>query len=299
MTKLAALYKSLLSDYTHSNLHAITSKIIDLYKNKQFHSIDRIMEIVTDHTKEAKTEHGKAFYKLMMIYHPDRMKHYLAEIEKHFHTKDEEQLRRYAHIGPVMELERTLRVEKEFPSEIREPEEYGYDESPDAFHDVDEEEQNDDEEIMDIFDEPVKGRSFYTTFKQQVYGTANIELPFYYLEELDSLDLSGYEINDLDGLSHCKNLMTLDLSNNFVDDIADISSLLHLRELYLTSNRIGYIDALSFCLQLKVVDLSYNTIDDISPLLELDELEYVNLVGNPVPAQQIAALKKRNVIVIG
>ena len=296
--KLPELYNKLKRSYTHDNLHTITSKIIDLYKNKQFHSIDRIMEEVTEHTKESKVEHGKAFYKLMMIYHPDRISHYLGEIEKHFRAKNKEELQRYAHIIPVLELEQTMIVEKQSSFEYREPEEYDWDASPEEFHDIDEENDSE-EEMLDEFDEPVKGRSFFTAFKQQVYGTKNIELPFYYLEELDSLDMSGYEINDLDGLGHCKNLMILDLSNNFIDDISDISTLSHLHEIYLAGNQIGYIDALSFCSQLKIVDLSFNMIDDISPLFVLEELEYVNIAGNPIPKQQIAKLKKRNVMVVG
>ena len=38
------------------------------------------------------------------------------------------------------------------------------------------------------------------------------------------------------------------------------------------------------------VNLSNNRIDDISPLLELEHLEYVDLTGNPVLAEQIKML---------
>jgi hypothetical protein len=294
---LKELHTKLASGYTHANLHAVTSKIIDLYKNKQHGAIEQIMTIVAGHTKEPKEPQSKSFYRLMMIYHPDRISHYQSEIEKYFKAGDKDQLLRFAHIFPVMDLERTLNVTPWSPPDVREPEEYGWDAEPDEFHDPDAEETEDSEEF-DEFDEPVRGRSFFTAFKQSVYGTKNIDLPYYYLEELEILDMSGYDIGDLDGIGHCILLTTLDLSNNLIDDIADLSSLSHLREVSLSGNRIGYIDALGYCLRLKIVDLSYNNIDDISPLLGLEELEYVNLIGNPVDERQAAPLRSKNVMVI-
>ena len=290
-------YAKLKSSYTHHHLHTITTKIIDLYKNKQNGLIDKIMAVVNEYTKEPKETQGKAFYKLMMIYHPDRISFYQTELEKHFLAKNKEALQRYAHIIPVLDLERALLSKIQPLIEGREPEEYGWDASPEEFSDIDEESERE-QETFDEIEEPAKGRSFFITFKQQVYGTKNIELPFYYLEELDSLDLSGYEINDLDGLVHCKNLLILDLSNNFIEDVAEISALSHLHELYLANNHIGYIDALNFCTHLKIVDLSFNKIDDLSPLFDLEELEYVNVAGNPMPAAHIAKLKERNIMVI-
>lgn len=297
--KLSDLYTKLTSSYTHDNLHAITTKIIDLYKNKQYESIDEILRVVTEHTKETKEQQSKAFTRLMMIYHPDRIKHYLAEMEKHFAGNDKEQLQRYAHIFPVIELVRKLKVEQSPSLEYREPEEYGWDESADEFYDEEIDGDDDGEsETFDELDEPSIGRSFFTAFKQSVYGTRKIDLPFYYLEEIEVLDMSGYEINDLDGVGHCRLMISLDLSNNGIDDIADLASLSHLREIYLAGNNIGYIDALSYCTQLRIIDISYNDIDDISPLLVLEELEFVNLVGNPIPPKQVALLKKKNVTVI-
>ena len=110
--------------------------------------------------------------------------------------------------------------------------------------------------------------------------------------------MSGYEINDLDGVGHCLLMISLDMSNNAIDDIADLSSLSHLREIYLSGNQIGYIDSLGYCAELRIVDISNNTIDDISPLFDLEHLEYVNLIGNPVPVQQIDQLRSMNVMVI-
>ena len=296
---LTELHSKLKSSYTQNNLHIITTKIIDLYKSRQYSSIEEIMNVVSEHTKEAKEQQNKAFYRLMMIYHPDRITHYQSQIEKHFRAGDLEQLLRYAHIFPVLELERTLKVEPQPLQEYREPEEHIWDEESEEFNETEiDSEDGTDQESFDDLDEPIRKRSFFSAFKQSVYGSRNIELPYYYLEELEILDMSGYEINDLDGVGHCTNMINLDLSNNRIDDVADLSTLSHLREIYLAGNHIGYIDALSYCSQLRIVDISYNDIDDISPLLELKELEYVNIIGNAIPSQQVALLKKRNVMVI-
>ena len=299
MMTLTELHSKLKSSYTQKNLHIITTKIIDLYKNKQYDSIEEIMNVVSEHIKEAKEQQNKAFYRLMMIYHPDRISHYQSEIEKHFRTGNREQLLRYAHIFPVLELERKLKVEQPLSQGYREPEEYVWDEGSEEFSEAEiDGEDGTDQELFDDFDEPGKRRSFFSAFKQSVYGSRNIELPYYYLEELELLDMSGYEINDLDGVGHCIHMINLDLSNNNIDDITDLSSLLHLREIYLAGNNIGYIDALSYCTQLRIVDLSYNEITDISPLFELKELEYVNIIGNTIPSKQETLLKKKNVMVI-
>ena len=74
--------------------------------------------------------------------------------------------------------------------------------------------------------------------------------------------------------------------------------LQNIEELYLANNQIGYIDALSNLIKLRVLDLSGNLVDDISPLFALEHLEYVNLIGNPVPKSQIDFLEKKGIIVM-
>jgi hypothetical protein len=49
---------------------------------------------------------------------------------------------------------------------------------------------------------------------------------------------------------------------------------------------------------LKILDLADNRIDDISPILDLENLEFVNLIGNPVPVDQIAMLEDKGVITV-
>jgi hypothetical protein len=295
---IAQIHKKLRSSYTHENLHKITTKIIDLHQNKQYDSIHEIMNVVAGFTKEKEEQYTKAFYKLMMIYHPDRITHHLAEIERHYAARDVEQLYRYSHIFPVIELEPSLvvRPSSDGPS----ADQYEWDAPADgfAYKDTGGAEMDDDAIDADDLASAAYDTDFFSVFKRIIYGHENIELPVHYLEDIDSLELSGYDISDLDGIRYCKQLVTIDLSNNSIVDLSELAYLDRLAELYISDNRICYIDGLGYLQHLRIVDLSNNAIDDVSQLFELERLEYVNIVGNRVPEAQIAALVRKGVMVI-
>jgi hypothetical protein len=296
------LHLRLHSTYTSENLHRITTKIINLYKNEQYGAITQIMNVVSEYTHEKEEQYTKAFYKLMMLYHPDRINHYLGEIEKHFAAHDTEQLNRYSHIFPIIDLEQTLMLrepaQRRMPSsEEPEQEQWDVDATGFKYGNVDEEEA--DEELFS--DDPgadLQETTFYAVFKRIIYGDETINLPTHYLQDIDTLELSGYEITDLDGIRYCEQLVTLDISNNNIIDISELSYLVLLNELYLADNQVSFIDALGYMKYLRIVDLSKNDIDDISPLFDLEHLEFVNLVGNAIPEQQIAVLEKKGVMII-
>jgi hypothetical protein len=295
---ITQLHKKLLSGYTQDHLHRITTKIIHLHQHKQYDSIQEIMNIVSGFTKEKEEQYTKAFYKLMMIYHPDRITHHLAEIEKHFAANDAEQLQRFLHIFAVIELEPTLVIRPS--AETSAEEKYAWDPDADGFDIRDEDEENfpDEELTAEDLELGSEGTDFFTVFKRIIYGHENIELPVHYLEDIDVIELSGYEITDLDGIRYCKQLVTLDLSNNSIIDISELGYLDRLNELYLSDNRISLIDGLSYLQHLRILDLSNNAINDIAELFTLDRLEYVNIVGNRIPASQIQQLINNGVMVI-
>jgi hypothetical protein len=87
---------------------------------------------------------------------------------------------------------------------------------------------------------------------------------------------------DLRGLEYCINLVTLDLSHNWISDISPLSSLSNLTTLDLSGNRISDISALSSLTNLTTLDLSYNEISDISALSSLSNLTTLNLRGNQI-----------------
>lgn len=296
---IAGLYETLQASYTHDNLQKITRKIIDLHKNKQTNALMILLKAVGEHRQQKEERGSKAFYKLMMTYHPDRLHFYRSEIDKLYAARDLEELKRYAHILTALELESTLVVLKKPQANAS------------AYSDLweslrEESERVDDEDVVeaidedpgDEFDDLAPRNNFFTVFKRIVYGNTKIELPYYYLEDLDSLDLAGSEIDDLDGIKYCKHLITLELSSNRITDISELASLTMLQEVYLTGNSIGYIDGLGFLKNLRAADLSYNDIDDLTPLFGLEHLEYVNVTGNKIPSKQIDALQKKGVVTI-
>ena len=297
---LAELHTRLVAAYTAPHLAAITAKIIALHRSRQTPALERIAKAVNNGSSDPSSP-GKLFSSLMMTYHPDRLALYRSAIDEAFAAKDRPRLDTFAHIFEVLELEKTLIVLSAPRASRNEPDDYRWEQAEEVYEEYDEDDPGgeQDDEPVDEYDPAFhRRRTFYSVFKQNIYGTKNVELPFHYLEELDTLDVSGFDIEDLDGIGHCLNLLALDLSHNRLLDISDLTALTHLRELYLTNNRIGYIDALAYCPDLRVLDLSDNDVDDISPLLDLDHLEYVNLSGNRIPARQIAALKQRGVLVL-
>lgn len=292
---ISELYRKIKAGYTHDNLQKITRKIIDLHRNKQANALAMMMNALGEEKKTG----AKAFYTLMMTYHPDRVEFYRCEIDKLYAAKRIDELKKYAHIFTALELESALVVLKQPRTEssayndlwetVREESER---------YEDDEFEPESDDAYVDEFDDETPRNNFFTAFKRLAYGNAKIELPFYYLEDLDTLDLAGNEIDDLDGIRHCKHLASLDLSSNRITDISELASLTMLQEVYLAGNRIGYIDGLGFLKHLRAVDISFNAIDDLSPLFDLEHLEYVNAAGNRIPRQQIDILQTKGIVTI-
>lgn len=292
---LKELYTKLKEAYSDENLNIITSKLIELYKSKNFGMIrelaNRISEIITiDEEKDA-----KCFSKLVILYHPDKGESFRKAITKHYSESDSESLTKYSHILLLKDIEKiTVKVVDE---DIDYRPEYTWDDNQSEgyhFYDTDRDESINEENLN--VDEHEK--SFYNAIKLREYGNLNVELPSYYLEDIEDFELAYYGIETLDGVEHCKHAVTMDLSNNDIVDISELWNLDKLEELYLANNQVGYIDALSNLIKLRVLDLSGNQIDDISPLMELDKLKYVNLIGNNISIDEINKLKEKGVLVI-
>ena len=142
-----------------------------------------------------------------------------------------------------------------------------------------------------------EGYSFYEAMQIRQYGDMDTTFPTYYLEDLDEIELSESEIDDLDGVEYCIHTVSMDLSFNLIYDLSPLASLVYLQELNLSNNQIEYIDDISNLQQLKSIDLSNNSITDILPLLEIEVLEYADLSGNKIPPEQIKGLRDTGVTV--
>ncbi len=289
------LYLTLKEAYSDKNLNKITATIIELYKTRQYDRIRDITSRIAGFVDIDDKNISKCFSKLVMIYHPDKETYYYKEIEKCYQSGNHEGLNSFTHILLIQNME-DIPVSAAVLDDIDYSPEYVMDEEHEShgFYA---------ESDLDSFESEEEGfyqddNTFFSALKRKMYGRINIDMPVYYLEDLDEIDMAEYEIDSLEGVEFCTHTAILDLSKNLITDISELWNLKLLEEVYLSDNQIGYIDSLSNLSKLRVVDLSNNLIDDLSPLLDLDNLEYVNVVGNKVPPSQIEELLAKDVIVV-
>jgi hypothetical protein len=285
-------YEALLAAYSEKNLTILSAKLIELYKNKNKHALLKIAQIVSDYKPVKEGNVNSIFSQLMLLYHPDRSSAILGRINDLIAAEKPTGLKSYLHIlelGNIDDLVRDIVTVDE--SEFEEAEEW---EAEDEGYEYFEEEEEDtlfDFDEPDIFD-------FYQAVKKKIYGNKKINFPPHYLEEFEEIEMSVSGITDLGGVEHCKFVQKLHLNNNEITDIENLMGLENLEELFLSGNRIGFIDALESLENLRILDLSFNEIDDIEPLYDLEKLEYVNLLGNPVPMEQIENLRAKDIVVV-
>jgi len=102
------------------------------------------------------------------------------------------------------------------------------------------------------------------------------------LEAITSLNCDGLSIKDIHGISLLKNLQTINLANNQINDLEPLIYLTKIQQKIKTGGKLDYID------------LSNNRIFSTAKLVELDEYVSVILNGNPLlelvqPAYILAA----------
>jgi len=288
------LHQQLKEAYTEANLNKISRNLIRLYTEKQFDQLKKIAGMITDWVTIDITEDKKGFSKLIMLYHPDRIQYYHNELENYLSSKNHSRLKHLEHILVIQDIEEISMILDNY-EDIDYSVEYEWDADTTGFS---------------YFSDSAPPKhstrktkvsksnySFYEAVKIRNYGNTTTEIPKWYFEDWDEIELTENQIDDLDGIEYCINAMTVDLSVNSITDISPLFGLTAIEELNLSDNKIGYIDALSNLLKLKIVDLSNNEIDDISPLFDLPELESCDISGNKVPADQIRELEELGVSV--
>jgi Leucine-rich repeat (LRR) protein len=288
------LHQDLVEAYSVSNLNTISLTLINLFKNQQYTVLQKISEIISDFVNIEIADDGKGFSRLMMMYHPDRAIFHINEINRLKAQNDFNGLLAYSHI---LRLERI----EEITSSIKSYDDIDY--SPVYEWDLDIEGFT----IININEPPdpirskthtdLVGYTFYDAIKIREYGDTDVEYPPFYLEEIEELELSSSDVNDLDGVQFCIHARTIDVSDNRISDLSPLIGLTDLEELNLSDNQVGIIDELSYLKRLKNLLLSNNYINDISPLFELKNLEYVELSGNNIDIEQINQLTETGVTV--
>ncbi len=279
------LKQQLLTSYTLENLNKISITLINLYKNQQFSILQKVSDLISDFAKVDITIEGKGFSKLIMLYHPDRLNFYLNEINKCVNQNDFDGLLEHSHI---IKLERIEEIAKSLNSieDLDYSPIYNWDYETEGFTII-----KDNEKIKDTKSKS-SGFDFYDAVKMRQYGHTDIEFPYWYLEDVDEIELESSDINDLDGIQFCIHAKTIDVSNNRIADLTQLSVLINLEELNISDNLIEHIDVMSNLINLKRLFLSNNLITDISPLFELELLDYVDLTENRISLEQIVKLKE-------
>ena len=102
---------------------------------------------------------------------------------------------------------------------------------------------------------------------------------------LDRLDCHCLGVVDLDGLNYFRNLVFLTLSNNMIQDIRPLASLILLEDLRLSGNLITDVEnanPLASLEALRNLDLSNNQIRNTNAFSTLSAIEFLSLSDNNV-----------------
>lgn len=288
------LQQMLLEAYTTNNLNKIALTLLNLYKTQQYHVLQKISEMVSDFVTVTIDEEGKGFSKLIMLYHPDRAGYHIGEINRLAAENDFNRLLEYSHILKLEKIEE-LAVAMESYEDIDYSPVYDWDTETEGFTIINDRDPVDRIKTKESTD--AEGYTFYDAIKIREYGHTDIEYPSFYLGDIEEFELSGCDIDDLDGVQFCINARNIDLSDNRITDLAPLAGLTNLEELNLSGNQIGYLDALCTLGKLKNLIISDNEIEDLSPLLGLEGLEYVDISGNSIDVEQIRELSARGVTI--
>jgi hypothetical protein len=293
MQKTKDLSERLLEAYSETNLNKITRNLIRLYKEKEFEKLNIISGMLSEWVEIAIEPDGKGFAKIISLYHPDRGEFYRNLIGTAAKQEDAATLARFEHIIVIQDIEEITANIESFEDIDYHPE-YGWDVKDTGyshFQDKKKKHRNGKQKAR------TDGYSFYEAMQIRQYGDTDTTFPTYYLEDMDEIELSESEIDDLDGVEYCIHTVSLDLSFNRIYDLSPLASLFCLQDLNLSNNQIEYIDDISNLQQLKSIDLSNNLIGDILPLLEIETLEFADLTGNRLSPSQIGELRDLGVIV--
>jgi hypothetical protein len=293
--EIGTLYDSLKKAYTAENLHLISSRIIHMFREHHYDALRAVHQVVNEYTPCQEEKINRVFSRLIMLYHPDRLRKSLVQLDEAFDRDDFEALWSMSHILTVLNLEPEKVTVSSIISEEDLAEEFGWDAEVDGYSYFMEDEEPDpdmEEELGYI------NHSFLIALTRRLYGTLDVDFPVYLLEDLEEIEMADYEIESLDGIEACRHARVVDLTNNNLTELTELGNLRQVERLYLSNNHIAMIDPLSNLTVLQVLDISYNDVDDLSPLFELSHLDYLNVMGNRVPSWQLEELQLKGVTVV-
>ena len=288
------LKSNLLKSYTAANLNIISVVLLNLYKNQQFSTLQKIADLISDFVLVEIDENGKGFSKLMLLYHPDRGEIHRTEIIKLADAENFDALLNYSHILKLERIEE-IAISLESLEDIDYSPVYAWDFDEDGYTVQSNLSQK--HKTGNLNNRKNKSVTFYEAIKIRQYGNTKISFPAYYLEDIDEFEFSESDINDLDGIQYCIHAVNIDLSDNRIVDLRLLENLGMIEMLNLADNQIQFIDSLEYLVNLRELNLANNQIRDVEPLFSLENLAYVNLLGNPVPRLMVEKLKSQVAVV--
>ena len=277
----------LLDAYSDENLHKIALTLLDLYKEQEFSMLNKVAEMIGEYITIEITPTGKGFSKLMMLYHPDKGDFHRNTIIELALKGDYDELLNYSHILKLIRIDEIAGLLDAYEDIDYSPVyEWDWENKTESFNIITDEKPREKERPQ-----KQKFYSFYDAFKIRIYGHTKKEIPYYYFEDLEEIEMTESSLNSLDGIEFCKHALVINLSGNQICDLSDLWNLPDIKELNLADNKIQLIDELSNLVNLRELDISNNRISDLSPLYQLTKLETITLTGNPVPPRQIKELE--------
>ncbi|WP_116124369.1 leucine-rich repeat domain-containing protein [Lewinella sp. IMCC34183] len=112
--------------------------------------------------------------------------------------------------------------------------------------------------------------------------------------KLKRLTLSSNQVSDLEFLRYTPNLIELNVSDNPLRDIGEITALCHLRSLYLWHTMISFVMGLATCSELEELGLADNDLEGVDDLRKLNHFALLFLGGNAnIEPADVAALAER------
>ena len=287
------IYQYLIKNLTADNLKEVSMKIIDAYKEKNIEFLQSYAEHLNIDYHDFEDSGNRLFLKLIKHFHPDMLGGIQNEIELSYNKDQLDRLQFYKNL-----LSADKKVKTPGRSRYRETpggsafkyarkEEYHFDE-----HDFGYSVSGDNKDPGDSFINEVEEElDFIKALKAAYIGNNDLHLSPADLESFkEELVLCDYGISDLNGLQHCINVTSLNLSNNNISNVYEIKYLSELKEIFISSNRVSDIDYLKNLSSLEIIDLSDNEISDISVLSQFESLKFADVRNNPLSPGAVEAL---------
>lgn len=322
-SSLSALVRELGERCTVDRLTKMTAALLDAHRSGRMGALRSLAGELGDWLSDRELEPSRLFSRLVLLFHPDRLRHLSGAVRDAAARED------------TADLHRLLRLFHAFDSVFGGSqgapgrpvyggeastgrEEYGYDEADfdevhsareawfggDSSEDAGDEDSDagEEDEVGERYEEPpgaVSRRSLFDAIYSREYGHVSTDFAPRHLETFEGeMDLSDYEITDLQGAEYLTGIQVLQLSENRIRSAWILGGLSTLEELYLAGNELEDVDGLERLGSLRILDIERNEVGDLTPLFDLPRLEYVNAIGNPVPIAHVERLRAKGVVVL-